>query len=39
METSIEISVNNARCHLYGICEAEARGCPMRAVSLSFERE
>jgi ferredoxin len=69
METSIEISVNNARCHLYGICQAEApdlfeltederlryvshvsqglveqakaaaRGCPMRAVSLSVERE
>ncbi|HEX3778920.1 MAG TPA: ferredoxin [Pseudonocardiaceae bacterium] len=67
IETSLEISVNNARCHLYGTCQAEApelfeltederlryvshvsmaqveqakaaaRGCPMRAVSLSVE--
>ncbi|HEY4454444.1 MAG TPA: ferredoxin [Pseudonocardiaceae bacterium] len=67
-DTSVEVSVNNARCHLYGICQAEApdlfeltederlryvshigpahveqakaaaRGCPMRAVSLSSER-
>jgi ferredoxin len=24
VETSMGISVNNARCHLYGICQAEA---------------
>ncbi|HJP76449.1 MAG TPA: ferredoxin [Pseudonocardiaceae bacterium] len=23
-ETSIQISVNNARCHRYGMCQAEA---------------